>query len=365
MLKQALLLETLQRVFNTPIQALEINKLAGDASDRAYYRISWREKTATRSYVLMALGDSKDAKTSEEITGKTDPTNRGLPFRELPFIDIQQHLFACKIAVPEVFLYDKTEGWILLEDLGDVTFADKVKADFHTHSTILGYYQHAIDILISLQCDATPILMGQSIAQTRSYEQALFEWEFDHFIEYGIEKRNGAVLPTSKKATIRGYFSDLSAHFAALPKYFTHRDYHSRNLMMQFGPEGMKLRVIDFQDALMGPAEYDLASLLRDSYIDLPADMIASLLDYYLQKRKERTEKPIDTNLFKESFDLISIQRNLKAAGRFVYIDQVKGKGHLLPFVTPTLMKVKNTLKKYERLNPLYDLLAEDVPELR
>lgn len=360
MLKQTLLLETVQRVFNTPIQTMKIEKLAGDASDRVYYRLSWQEKTATRSYVLMALGNTKDAKTSEEITGKTEPTNR-----ELPFIDIQQHLFACKIAVPEVFLYDKTEGWILLEDLGDVTFADKVKADFHTPSIISNYYQHAIDILVSLQCDATPILMGQSIAQTRGYEQALFEWEFDHFIEYGIEKRNGATLPASKKVTIRRYFSDLSAHFAALPKYFTHRDYHSRNLMMQFAPEGMKLRVIDFQDALMGPAEYDLASLLRDSYIDLPADMIADLVDYYLQKRKERTEKPVDANLFKESFDLISIQRNLKAAGRFVYIDQVKGKDHLLPFVTPTLVKVKNTLKKYDRLNPLYDLLAEDVPELR
>lgn len=360
MIDQRLLLKTLQDTFKTPIESLNIDPLAGDASDRAYYRVSWSEKTQIHSYILMAMGNAKDALTSEEISGKTTNTNF-----ELPFINIQRYLVSCKIPVPEVFLYDKTKAWILLEDLGDESFADRVKADIQNTSKILEYYKNAIDLLISLQLQATPTLAQQCIAHTRHYNQNLFEWEFDHFIEYGIEKRNKTTLAPKIKAEIRSHFSHLSAHFAAQPSYFTHRDYHSRNLMIQDSPEGVNLRLIDFQDALMGPAEYDLASLLRDSYIDLSANTIESLLDYYLQQWKKYADLPIDTNLFKESFDLISIQRNLKAAGRFVYIDQVKGKNHLLPFVTPTLIKVKNTLQKYERLKPLYDLLAEAVPELR
>jgi len=360
MIDRRLFLKILQDKFSTPIQSLQIDLLTGDASDRAYYRVSWHEDTETRSYILMAMGNAKDAKTSEEISGEISPGHF-----ELPFIDIQKHLLTCKIPVPEIFLYDETAGWILLEDLGDISFADKVKADFDDDSTISEYYKNAIDVLIALQLQATPVSARQCIAHTRRYDQILFEWEFDHFIEYGIEKRMDTVLAASQKKAIRRYFSDLSAHFSAQPAYFTHRDYHSRNLMVQDSPGGMNLRVIDFQDALMGPAEYDLASLLRDSYVDLSDDMIDTLLDYYLKQWKKRVGLPIDGNLFKESFDLISIQRNLKAAARFVFIDQVKGKNHLLPFVTPTLIKVKKTLQKYERLTPLREMLAENVPELR
>ncbi len=360
MIDSTQLLKTLQKNFDTSIQTLNVNPLAGDASDRAYYRVSWQEATENRSYILMAMGNAKDALHSEEISEK--PANTTF---ELPFINIQKHLSACKITVPEIFLHDKTEAWILLEDLGNTHFADRIKRDFQKPSQVSENYRHAIDLLISLQLQATPISAKQCIAHMRDYNQNLFEWEFDHFIEYGIEKRMRITLPPLKKTALRSYFSQLSAHFAAQPSYFTHRDYHSRNLMVQDGPEGMRLGLIDFQDALMGPPEYDLASLLRDSYIDLPADMVDALLDYYLRQWKERADLPIDGNLFKESFDLISIQRNLKAAGRFIYIDQIKGKDHLLPFVIPTLIKVKSTLQKYERLKPLHDLLAEDVPELR
>ncbi len=353
------LTQILEKTFKTPITSLQLKKLTGDASDRIYYRVFWKKDEA-QSYILMAMGNTKDAVTSEEITGKTPST----PF-DLPFTNIQEYLSACKIPVPKIFFYDKNQAWILLEDLGDISFADEVNQIIQNPVKVCGYYKKAIDLLISLQLQATPILARQCIAHTRHYDQCLFEWEFDHFIEYGIEKRNKTPLAPEAKTAIRSHFAQLSAHFAAQPSYFTHRDYHSRNLMIQDGPESPCLRLIDFQDALMGPAEYDLASLLRDSYIDLSHDLIDTLLDYYIQQWKNRAALPIDAALFKESFDLISIQRNLKAAGRFIYIEQIKGKDHLLPFVTPTLLKVKNTLQKYERLKPLHDLLAEAVPELR
>ncbi|MFQ5588725.1 MAG: aminoglycoside phosphotransferase family protein [Nitrospiria bacterium] len=360
MLDREALLNQLKRTFGNTVQLVEIHQLAGDASDRTYHRIAWEEREKRRSCILMALAGSKSAMTSEEITGTAAES-----ISELPFLNIQRHLFNCNIPVPEIYDYAPGKGWLLLEDLGNATFADHIAEDPDNEDHLSDLYQQAIDLLISIQLCATSIPNEKTVAHTRRYDASLFQWEFDHFIEYGIEKRNGAPLSPTHKKNLQSHFSGLSAHFAALPKFFTHRDYHSRNLMVQSGGRGIRLRVIDFQDALMGPAEYDLASLLRDSYIELPQGLIDTLLHYYIRQWKARAHSALDFNLFKESFDLISFQRNLKAAGRFVYIDQVKHKNHLLPFVTPTLLKAKHTLGQYGHLKPLYDLLAEVVPEFQ
>jgi aminoglycoside/choline kinase family phosphotransferase len=136
-------------------------------------------------------------------------------------------------------------------------------------------------------------------------------------------------------------------------------------MVQQTGDAAFTIRVIDFQDALMGPCQYDLASLIRDSYIDLPEEVVDSLIQYYVTQWEKQTGETIQNDLFREFFDLISIQRNLKAAGRFVFIDQVKKNPKFLPYVPPTLAKVKRNLEKHRRLKPLQDLLAQYVKELQ
>ncbi len=361
MIDQKKLLRIIQKTFENSVEAISVNPLAGDASDRIYYRLNWESNEGPHSCILMAMAHTGAAVPSEEVTTASDAA-----ISELPFLNVQRHLLNCKIAVPEIYFYDPDQGWLLLEDLGHLTFADEIGKHFTNTERLCEYYQKAIDVLISLQLNGTPILREQTIAHTRYYDKSLFEWEFNHFIEFGIEKRKGTPdLSPAHKKELQAYFSSLSAHFDALPKVLTHRDYHSRNLMIQPGEDGINIRVIDFQDALMGPAEYDLASLLRDSYIDLPTQVIDTCLEYYVRQWRIRGGDVIDPVLFRESFDLISFQRNLKAAGRFVYIDQVKHKNHLLPFVTPTLIKARQTLLQYDRLKPLFDLLAASVPEFQ
>src|SRR5947209_15226067 len=111
----------------------------------------------------------------------------------------------------------------------------------------------------------------------------------------------------------------IAEQLATQQTVFTHRDYHSRNLMVQ----DERIRVIDFQDALMGPSTYDLASLLRDSYLSLDQDLIDELVIRYLEGRA-KASAPLDRVTFLRLFDLTSVQRNLKAAGRFVYIAREK-----------------------------------------
>jgi hypothetical protein len=307
--------------------------------------------------MLMVLAEPEGFKGSEEAVS-------GAPshITELPFINIHRHLESCHIRVPKIFHYDAVQGFLLLEDLGDATLADVVSKHSLSAPAVFALYQKAIDTLIQIQHDATAIPHSPTLAHDRAFDQPLFVWEFDHFIEYGIEKRTeGCVINNRDKDLMRGAFSDIALRLAMQPQVFTHRDYHSRNLMIQSDA----ICTIDFQDALMGPREYDLASLLRDSYVDLPEQIIDRLILYYIKRWDDATGEKIHEEQFREIFDLISIQRNLKAAGRFVYIDQVKNNPKFLAYIPTTLLKVKRNLEKQKRLKPLHELLSKYVTELQ
>ncbi|MBM4123904.1 MAG: DUF1679 domain-containing protein [Nitrospira sp.] len=167
-------------------------------------------------------------------------------------------------------------------------------------------------------------------------------------------------MPEEDRQTIRAEMNKIAELLAGQPQVFTHRDYHSRNLMMRQG----RVRVIDFQDALMGPASYDLASLLRDSYLSLDEELIEELVIRYLDGRA-KAGATLDRPTFMRLFDLTSIQRNLKAAGRFVYIEKEKHNDRYLQYIPRTLGNVKRNLARYPMLHPLRDALAPHVPELQ
>ncbi len=129
--------------------------------------------------------------------------------------------------------------------------------------------------------------------------------------------------------------------------------------------DGVRLGVIDFQDALMGPAAYDLASLLRDAYIQLDEPLVDDLVNYYLGQMAEQHFGWTNRIAFRRLFDLTSIQRNLKAAGRFVYIDRIKGNPNFLADIPRVLSYVKRNLHKYPELRTLRKHLTPYVPELQ
>ena len=168
------------------------------------------------------------------------------------------------------------------------------------------------------------------------------------------------VLPDEDRRRIRAEMQKIAEQLATQQTVFTHRDYHSRNLMVQ----DERIRVIDFQDALMGPATYDLASLLRDSYLSLDQELSDELIVRYLEGMA-KAGAPLNPMQFMRLFDLTSIQRNLKAAGRFVYILLEKNNDRFMPYVPRTLANVKRNLEKYQGLHTLRAALARYVPELR
>jgi aminoglycoside/choline kinase family phosphotransferase len=222
-------------------------------------------------------------------------------------------------------------------------------------------YKQAIDVLVRMQARGTSPAEPLCLAFHRSFDVPLLMWEFDHFLEYGIAARLGAPMDSGDAEAIRDEFRKISELLAGQPRVFVHRDYHSRNLMAA----GDRLGVIDFQDALMGPATYDLASLLRDAYIALDEALIDRLIDYYLDQLQEGRQLWTNREAFRRLFDFTSIQRNLKAAGRFVYIDRVKANPKFLADIPRTLGYVRRNLTKYSELFTLRKLMSHYVPELQ
>lgn len=364
MLDKGFIEKTARDIAGIKEKPVTINKLKGDASNRSYYRISFDQNKHTM--ILMELAEPDTPTFSSPLLrgrrrwgSEEKVTVSAIPVIELPYINILNHLAKCNVGVPRLFHYEKEKGLLFLEDLGDETLHERIERA--GINACIEYYKKAIDELIKIHTCATRIKDNGCIAFGRAFDTALLMWEFDHFIEYGIEDAKAMKIPENDRKAIRNTFHSISVKLASEPRVFTHRDFHSRNLMIH----NDKISVLDFQDALMGPCQYDLASLLRDSYIALLEEMIDELIEYYISKKEAVDGIKINRKNFRELFDLMSIQRNLKAAGRFAYINSVKKNNFYLQFIPQTLGYVKKNLIKNKGLQELHKLLSKYVEELR
>jgi N-acetylmuramate 1-kinase len=334
-------------------QFKSLTPLAGDASNRRYFRIELTGG-AVRSVILMQLAEPEAFKQSEEaVSGAAHHV------AELPFLNILSHLSKAGISVPRLYHYDQAAGLLYLEDFGDLTLSEACRKA--SAADLGARYTQAVDVLAQMQSEATSLADQNCLAFHRSFDVPLLMWEFDHFLEYGIVARQGKPMCADDYLPIRAEFQKIAESLAGQPHVFVHRDYHSRNLMV----DGDRLGVIDFQDALMGPATYDLASLLRDAYIELDEALIDRLIDRFLDRMAPRGQVSPNREVFRRLFDFTSIQRNLKAAGRFVYIDRVKGNPNFLADIPRVLNYVKCNLQKYPELATLRKHLTPYVPELQ
>ncbi len=350
---QALVAHTVETRLAPGLRLCGLTPLAGDASNRRYYRAALVGGPPD-SLILMQLAEPEGFKQSEEAV-----SGAGHQIAELPFLNVMSHLAKAEVPVPALHYYDQAAGLLYLEDFGDVTLAEAVSnADA---ATVESRYKQAVNILVQIQLRATTPADPGCVAFHRSFDVPLLMWEFDHFLEYGIVARRGRPMCADDWTAIRRQFEQIAELLAGQPRVLVHRDYHSRNLMV----DGLKLGVIDFQDALLGPATYDLASLLRDAYIQLDESLVDSLVEYYLDQLAERRFVWTNRAAFRRLFDLTSIQRNLKAAGRFVYIDRVKGNPKFLSDIPRVLSYVKRNLQKYPELDLLRTHLTPYVPELQ
>ena len=321
----------------------EIVKLHGDASYRIYYRARMADGA---SFIVMQMPDGAQS-ASEEITSGGDR------HEELPFINVAKYLSGLGLPVPAIHHYSEVDRLLIIEDLGDDVMARRV--DDANEGERLVWYGRALDLLLLMQERTRDGGPRSCVANARSFDATLLNWEFDHFREYCIEARTGRPMEDSDRRLFDEETRAITKTIEAMPYGFTHRDFQSRNLIIR----DEALYLIDFQDALTGPGVYDLVALARDSYVVLADSTVVRLIDTYASRVGR------DAACVRREFDLVTVQRKLKDAGRFVYIDRVKHNPNFLKYIPTSLGYVRNALERLPEHAKLTGLIAKSIPDWR
>ncbi|HEX3597947.1 MAG TPA: phosphotransferase [Polyangiaceae bacterium] len=318
---------------SAPLTAAE---MPGGASTRRFFRVALDEgKSGVAMYVPEAGKPDEIAKVDEGG-------------RRWPFLEVRDLLESRGVLVPRVLGDASDDGFVVVEDLGDDTLARYLERYPERREAI---YRLAVADLARAQQSLSSLPSG-CIVTERAFDYDLLRWEIDHFREWALEAR-GVVLSPEDGAVFERAADGLARLIAALPRGFVHRDYQSRNLMVTGEPGSEQLVWIDFQDALLGPRVYDLVALLNDSYQTFDDAFTSDRLDEFAS---HHGLDDAGRSALGREFDLVTVQRKLKDAGRFVFILHKKGDDTYLRFVEPTIEKARRALARLPGQRVLLDL---------
>ena len=324
--------------------APQFEPMPGGASTRRYFRVRLGDDPRPRAVAMFVPEGGK----AEEVAHG----GAGAPER-WPFLEVRELLAERGVDVPALLGQDTARGWLLLEDLGDDTLANFLLA--HPSRREALYVRAVTDLARAQGLLAT---LPRCVVTARAFDEDLLRWEIDHFREWALQAR-GIHLGDADRAIFDAVAGRLARRIASWPRAFVHRDYQSRNLMVR--PDG-GLCWIDFQDALLGPRVYDLVALLSDSYQTFDRPFVEARLDDFARASGLPASERSGVG---REFDLVTVQRKLKDAGRFVFIDRVKGNPSFLRFVEPTIEKVRASLARLsddEDMRALLGVLSRAVP---
>ncbi len=326
--------------------------LAGDASSRSYVRLHLNDG-GPATVVVMVLAGSGLSLSSDELAVFAEP------LKELPYLNVYRFLQPLGVRVPELYCDGCKEGFLLLEDIGDVPLREAAQG--LAEAEIERLYRQAIDQLVLLQVEGTRHRDDSCIAFQQRFDHRLFLWEFEHFIEWGLEKREGRPLPSIEGHELRTIFEQIATQLDQAPRFLNHRDYHSWNLFVQ----NNQIRVIDFQDALLAPATYDLETLLndRDTPTIITPSLEQALVDYYHTAWHERGGSTFPHDRLWEEYNLCLLQKACKVVGRFYYLELEKGKKGYSRYIPPTLATIRRVLARLPQYGRLQEIIATHFPE--
>jgi aminoglycoside/choline kinase family phosphotransferase len=239
---------------------------------------------------------------------------------------------------------------IVIEDVGDIKLQDWLNERSETE--VLGAYRHALELVVRIQDATERALADDSICAHLAFDEAKLRWELGFFFANYFNKYRRIKLDPATANAVQQDFKTLCTELAARPRVLAHRDYHARNLMMS----GEKMFVIDYQDARMGPASYDVASLLSDPYTTLPRNLVAGLIDVYIEM-KAKSKLPLeDVNEFRAELKMMTVQRMLKAIGTYAS-QAAAGNDVYTPYIEPALERALTAMESLGRFDATRALL--------
>lgn len=317
------------------ITGREVIALTPDASTRKYYRIGWKNRTAIAAVYAEPF----------------DPEFH-------PYLDVTRLFLDCDIPVPEIYAVDGPAGIIVQEDLGDEQLFQTYENE--PDEKCDEYKEQAIALIAKIQKATGKAREVNSIASRLAFDEAKLSWELDFFFEHYFTSLRQETLRHGEIAEAKAELNDIAAELAAAPRVLCHRDYHAANLMID---QRKRMRIVDHQDARMGPASYDLVSFLLDRQPCPPslAELRAHRL-FFLEERRKLGLEVIDPDEFAQEFRLMTVQRGLKATGTFSYQTAVAGRGAVYQqFIAPTLQIVLQAIDWLDRFPTLRRMLKERI----
>src|SRR5215468_11732925 len=275
-------------------------ELTPDASTRKYFRVPWQRRTAVAAVYQEPF----------------DPEVQ-------PYLDVTRLFMSANIPVPEILAVSGTEGIIIQEDLGDrqlfQVYESASAEECETHKEL------AIRLIAKIQKATELAFETKSISSRLAFDEAKLSWELDFFTQHYFGSLRHETLRHGEAAELKAELNDLAVELSAAPRVLCHRDFHASNLMID---SRNRMRVVDHQDARMGPATYDLVSFLLDRQPCVPS--LAELRHqrlYFLEERRQLGLSALDPDEFAKEFRLMTVQRGLKAIGTFSYQTGVCGRG--------------------------------------
>jgi N-acetylmuramate 1-kinase len=311
---------------------IRVEALSGDASTRRYFRLFPKDGPTS---IVALYPEVFDATAT-------------------PFFTVGQALIQMGLPVPKLLGHDGALGIYEQEDLGDLTL-QQVLNEASAQQRI-DLYREAIDEIAMAQREA-PKVPQRAICFHTAFDIEKLSWELHYFEKHFLELHRKVDLSVEDRSKLGEAFHSLATQIASWPRVLCHRDYHSRNLMQHQD----RLFWIDYQDARMGPATYDLASLLRDSYVTLDEEFVQDRAEEFRQKATPSESR----ETFGKRFELMSVQRNLKALGTFGYMAVVRNNPVYLPYIPGTLAHVKRNLDRHPELASLATVLRRHIEELK
>jgi aminoglycoside/choline kinase family phosphotransferase len=289
--------------------------ITSDASFRKYYRLTVNDE----SFVVMNSSEDKDSM--------------------YPFIDISVRLLKAKVEVPRIISQNIKEGFLLLSDLGSQHLADMLSS-----MSVELLYMKGISEIIKMQEVETE---GMDI-----YDKEFLMFEMNFMEEWYLRQHKSIFLSEKGLLGLTTLLESIADEVLAQPQgFFVHRDFHSRNIMLESG----KLALIDYQDAMSGALTYDLVSLLKDVYVEFDSKKMEALaLEFKALKGLTVSDEE-----FLRWFDFMALQRHLKILGIFSRLNIRDGKNEYLKDIPLTLKYVLEVCDKYDRLKPLSVLLRK------
>lgn len=325
--------ERLEQFLRERNQTRNIEQLTPDASVREYFRVKWNDATAIACVY-------------------PEPFIAG----EQTYLDVTSVFRAGGLPVAEIYDFDEKLGVIVQEDFGNAILRDILKVSENAAKENL--INQTIALIAQIQAATPNAFEMNSVASHLKFDAEKLLWELNFFKTHYFETLRKIALSKAENLALEKEFTALSNELETRAKVLCHRDFHAANLMV----ENSELKIIDHQDARIGSVAYDLVSLLLDRVTETPStNWLKIKKRFFLAEREKLGLETINFEDFDYEFELMTVQRCLKAIGTFSFQSASRGKTHFILYINPMFQIVLFACQKLNKFPVLQKIIENQI----